>query len=98
MSTNTAEQYKATTDTCSLSIQKVRTASTDFETLCPDVHLPSLDSGPIPQNGDKIQEIIGVNQGTTYDYWHYVCDHFDDRGWGCGYRTLQTIASWIINR
>lgn len=32
-----------------------------------------------------------------YDYWHYGCDGFNDRGWGCGYRTLQTICSWIIN-
>jgi len=32
-----------------------------------------------------------------YDYWHYGCDGLDDRGWGCGYRTLQTIASWIIS-
>ncbi len=31
-----------------------------------------------------------------YDYWHYGCDGFDDRGWGCGYRTLQTIASWVL--
>ena len=31
-----------------------------------------------------------------YEYWHYGCDGFDDRGWGCGYRTLQTIASWIL--
>ena len=30
-----------------------------------------------------------------YEYWHYGCDGFDDRGWGCGYRTLQTICSWI---
>ncbi|KAH0952962.1 hypothetical protein HN011_010821 [Eciton burchellii] len=32
-----------------------------------------------------------------YEYWHYNCDGFDDRGWGCGYRTLQTICSWVIN-
>ncbi|OWR41027.1 ufm1-specific protease 1 like protein [Danaus plexippus plexippus] len=30
-----------------------------------------------------------------YDYYHYLCDGFDDRGWGCGYRTLQTICSWM---
>ena len=34
----------------------------------------------------------------AYGYHHYVCDGLDDRGWGCGYRTLQTIASWIANR
>ncbi|XP_076682867.1 UFM1 specific peptidase 1 isoform X2 [Andrena cerasifolii] len=31
-----------------------------------------------------------------YEYWHYGCDGFNDKGWGCGYRTLQTISSWII--
>lgn len=31
----------------------------------------------------------------SYHYYHYRADGFDDRGWGCGYRTLQTICSWI---
>ncbi len=30
-------------------------------------------------------------------FYHYQCDGQDDRGWGCGYRTLQTLCSWIIN-
>ncbi|XP_052239547.1 ufm1-specific protease 1-like [Dreissena polymorpha] len=30
-----------------------------------------------------------------YDYIHYGCNMFDDRGWGCGYRTLQTLCSWV---
>ncbi|XP_016099907.1 ufm1-specific protease 1-like [Sinocyclocheilus grahami] len=25
-------------------------------------------------------------------HYHYSCD---DRGWGCGYRTIQTMASWL---
>lgn len=31
-----------------------------------------------------------------YEYWHYGCDGLDDRGWGCGYRTLQTLCSWVM--
>ncbi|XP_050394541.1 ufm1-specific protease 1 [Patella vulgata] len=31
----------------------------------------------------------------TYKYYHYGCDNTQDQGWGCGYRTLQTICSWI---
>lgn len=31
-----------------------------------------------------------------YEYWHYGCDGFNDKGWGCGYRTLQTICSWVV--
>ncbi|XP_061664514.1 inactive Ufm1-specific protease 1 [Syngnathoides biaculeatus] len=30
-----------------------------------------------------------------YEYFHYGCDGQDDRGWGCGYRTIQTMASWL---
>lgn len=30
-------------------------------------------------------------------YYHYGCDGQDDRGWGCGYRTVQTIGSWLNN-
>ena len=30
-----------------------------------------------------------------YHYYHYICDGQKDRGWGCGYRTLQTICSWV---
>lgn len=30
-------------------------------------------------------------------YFHYGCDGQDDRGWGCGYRTLQTMASWLCH-
>ena len=29
-----------------------------------------------------------------YLYYHYGCDGVDDRGRGCGYRTLQTLFSW----
>ena len=31
----------------------------------------------------------------AYDYHHYNCDGVDDRGWGCGYRSLQTMCSWL---
>uniref|UniRef100_A0A8D3EGB1 UFM1-specific peptidase 1 n=2 Tax=Scophthalmus maximus TaxID=52904 RepID=A0A8D3EGB1_SCOMX len=30
-----------------------------------------------------------------YLYYHYGCDGQDDRGWGCGYRTVETMASWL---
>ncbi|XP_049588586.1 ufm1-specific protease 1 isoform X1 [Syngnathus scovelli] len=30
-----------------------------------------------------------------YQYYHYGCDGQDDRGWGCGYRTIQSMASWL---
>lgn len=30
-----------------------------------------------------------------YDYHHYMQDKFNDAGWGCAYRSLQTIVSWF---
>ncbi|KAG4065148.1 hypothetical protein HA402_007545 [Bradysia odoriphaga] len=31
-----------------------------------------------------------------YSYFHYACDGVNDAGWGCGYRTCQSLCSWII--
>lgn len=30
-----------------------------------------------------------------YSYHHYMQDHMEDNGWGCAYRSLQTICSWF---
>lgn len=32
---------------------------------------------------------------SSYEYYHYLQDDFDDSGWGCAYRSLQTIISWF---
>ena len=48
---------------------------------------------PLPFKVSK-EEVIYSVKG-DYTYWHYGCDGFDDRGFGCGYRTLQTICSWL---
>eukprot|EP00794_Sanderia_malayensis_P018184 gene18184-19998_t len=32
----------------------------------------------------------------SYVYYHYKADRTDDVGWGCGYRTLQTMSSWLL--
>ncbi|XP_072857482.2 ufm1-specific protease 2 isoform X1 [Pogona vitticeps] len=51
----------------------------------PHVHLnpPGIESG-----------IVYLVYG-TYTYHHYMQDHIDDNGWGCAYRSLQTICSWF---
>ncbi|GFT44049.1 ufm1-specific protease 1 [Nephila pilipes] len=54
--------------------------------LVEDVHLDI----PLPANESKSVLIRG-----SYFYYHYLCDGINDAGWGCGYRTLQTICSWI---
>lgn len=43
----------------------------------------------------------GVPQGTQYlvegfyGYYHYMQQNMNDKGWGCAYRSLQTLASWL---
>lgn len=43
----------------------------------------------------------GVAQGQQYfvdgfyGYFHYMQQGFNDKGWGCAYRSLQTLASWL---
>ncbi|EEF51875.1 probable Ufm1-specific protease [Ricinus communis] len=55
--------------------------------LLKDVHLG------IPSSGVS-GGIVALVQG-SYDYHHYLQDGFDDSGWGCAYRSLQTIISWF---
>uniref|UniRef100_A0A2K5E243 Ufm1-specific protease 2 n=2 Tax=Aotus nancymaae TaxID=37293 RepID=A0A2K5E243_AOTNA len=38
--------------------------------------------------------MVYVVQG-IYGYHHYMQDRLDDNGWGCAYRSLQTICSWF---
>lgn len=48
------------------------------------------DSVPALERSMRCSVVTG-----DYQYYHYLCDGQDDRGWGCGYRTLQTIISWL---
>ncbi|XP_043464448.1 ufm1-specific protease 1 [Leptopilina heterotoma] len=60
------------------------------ESLLKNVHV----NLPLPESTGETFLVRG-----DYEYWHYGCDGFDDKGWGCGYRTLQTICSWMrINK
>ena len=51
-----------------------------------NVHIGLAPSGV---NGE-----VALVQG-TYTYHHYMQDNFDDNGWGCAYRSLQTLISWF---
>ncbi|KAL4363304.1 hypothetical protein GQ457_04G015280 [Hibiscus cannabinus] len=55
--------------------------------LLKDVHVG------IPSSGVS-GGIVSLVQG-SYEYYHYLQDGFDDSGWGCAYRSLQTIISWF---
>lgn len=58
-------------------------------TLLSNVHF-GLDTPPL---STKTHLVKG-----NYSYYHYKCDGFNDVGWGCGYRTLQTMCSWLISQ
>lgn len=38
--------------------------------------------------------VTAVVEG-AYDYYHYRVDGFQDDGWGCAYRSLQSVVSWF---
>ncbi|KAL3824919.1 hypothetical protein ACJIZ3_020948 [Penstemon smallii] len=55
--------------------------------LLKDVHHGIPSSGV---SGGNVSLIQG-----SYEYYHYLQDGIDDSGWGCAYRSLQTIISWF---
>ncbi|XP_012137096.2 UFM1 specific peptidase 2 isoform X2 [Megachile rotundata] len=66
--------------------------------FCNDSQVENILFNPheaIQQNYDTANNSrkIGIVQG-LYAYHHYMQDNFDDNGWGCAYRSLQTIVSW----
>ncbi|CAH1174266.1 unnamed protein product [Phaedon cochleariae] len=52
-------------------------------------------------NSDGKQPLINPHEGLKstdngkYEYYHYCQNKMDDNGWGCAYRSLQTLASWF---
>lgn len=56
-------------------------------TLLRDVHIGIPSSGVIGGN-------VSLVQG-SYEYFHYLQNGYNDSGWGCAYRSLQTIISWF---
>ena len=57
---------------------------------------PHLLLGPASSSGvvDGERSLV---QG-DYLYYHYGQDGFDDKGWGCSYRSLQTLCSWFVQQ
>jgi len=59
-----------------------------------------LKKGPL-MNVHKFVKMGGVENMDVsllkgdYTYHHYMQDQFDDDGWGCAYRSLQTVISWF---
>ncbi|KAG8229791.1 hypothetical protein J437_LFUL005872 [Ladona fulva] len=51
---------------------------------------PHETLGPSGVQGGEMALVQGI-----YTYHHYMQDKMDDNGWGCAYRSLQTIISWF---
>ena len=56
---------------------------------CVHQQLGKLKKAPFASGSEE-----AVVQG-AYDYYHYGVDGFADDGWGCAYRSLQTVLSWF---
>ena len=56
------------------------------------VRLKNVHQGLPPSGiqGGNVHLVQGV-----YEYCHYMQDKFDDNGWGCMYRSYQTVVSWF---
>lgn len=56
------------------------------------VQLKNVDDGLACLNigGKPVKRVQG-----DFEYYHYLQDKMDDSGWGCAYRSLQTICSWF---
>eukprot|EP01132_Coremiostelium_polycephalum_P003161 gene3161-3959_t len=66
---------------------KPTTGNSKFTPHIKDVHLNlNLES--------KTSGGVYLVQG-SYDYYHYMQDNIDDNGWGCAYRSMQTLCSWL---
>ncbi|XP_052738282.1 ufm1-specific protease 2 isoform X2 [Bicyclus anynana] len=48
----------------------------------------------IPVQPVKPDVAVALVRG-RYTYHHYMQDNFNDDGWGCAYRSMQTIFSWF---
>ncbi|XP_045763581.1 ufm1-specific protease 2 [Maniola jurtina] len=48
----------------------------------------------LPPQPLKPDVTVAVVRG-RYSYHHYMQDNFNDDGWGCAYRSMQTIFSWF---
>ena len=63
------------------------------EKLCRKGPLMNVHAGLEKGRGISGIEVALVDG--SYSYHHYMQERFDDDGWGCAYRSLQTLISWF---
>ena len=73
-----------------LPIININTENFSEHVLNPHLNIPNILEKP------KENNIIRALVRGDYYYYHYNQDNFIDSGWGCAYRSLQTLISWFI--
>eukprot|EP00928_Gymnodinium_smaydae_P017876 TRINITY_DN16827_c0_g2_i2.p1 TRINITY_DN16827_c0_g2~~TRINITY_DN16827_c0_g2_i2.p1 ORF type:complete len:563 (-),score=130.69 TRINITY_DN16827_c0_g2_i2:82-1770(-) len=56
---------------------------------------PHAACGLRPSWWTESESTLTASVRGCYEYAHYMQDSFDDNGWGCAYRSLQTCVSWF---
>lgn len=74
---------------CALSSQARVIADSD---VLFNVH-EGLPASGIARSPDDDEQCVVVDG--RYGYFHYLQQGVRDKGWGCAYRSLQTLASWL---
>lgn len=62
-------------------------------TIHPDKCLKNIHLGLL--HSERVSSCDVYSLTSDYSYYHYCIDGLNDQGWGCGYRTCQTLCSWI---
>ena len=103
---NNANRLSATTTTATTTTTTTTDESDSLSQSQQRSNKKNSSSTP-PLSNQRLQNVhetlppSGIKGGTqhlvrgNYDYYHYMQDKFDDCGWGCAYRSLQTLSSWF---
>lgn len=52
---------------------------------------------PFPSNFSSTSSILFSHVKGIYEYYHYLQDNINDKGWGCAYRSFQCLYSWFFH-
>ncbi|XP_023299814.2 probable Ufm1-specific protease 1 [Lucilia cuprina] len=61
-------------------------------------HIPQPPNKHSPTSGSSVSSAQTYLTRGNFNYYHYGCDGQQDQGWGCAYRTLQSMISWILHK
>lgn len=62
---------------------------------CPRAHPTKIFNPHVHAKITKKDKYELITVKGMYEYYHYGDQGFTDNGWGCAYRSLQTLISWL---